>query len=206
MRDALAADIIRRAQSVPRLVVAIAGPPGSGKSTLAEDLRARLIGAGLSPAVVPMDGYHLDNSDLDRLGLRQRKGAPETFDGEGFVKLVAALRLNKVPVEVPVFDRAKDKVVKGESAIMPEHRIILVEGNYLLLNETPWNQLSGLFDMTVFINPGMENLKKRLIHRWLDNGHTQEEAKQRAMSNDVPNAQRVLNNSMAADIVIGAEA
>lgn len=205
MRETLAAEIIRRASSVTRLVVAIAGPPGSGKSTLADDLRARLNEAGLNSAVVPMDGFHLDNAVLDRLGLRHRKGAPETFDGEGFVRLVAALRQNRVPVDVPVFDRALDRVVEGDCAIMPEQRIILVEGNYLLLNEVPWNRLPAMFDMTVFVDPGMDILKDRLVRRWLDNGHTREAAEQRALSNDVPNAQRVLDNSMTADIVIGSD-
>lgn len=205
MRETLVAEIIRRAQLVTRLLVAIAGPPGSGKSTLADDLCARLNEAGMSSAVVPMDGFHLDNAVLDRLGLRHRKGAPETFDGEGFVRLVAALRQNRVPVEVPVFDRTQDRVIEGANKIMPEQRIVLVEGNYLLLNEVPWNRLPAMFDMTVFVDPGMDILKDRLVRRWIDNGHTPEAAEQRALSNDIPNAQRVMDDSVSADIVIGAD-
>ena len=206
MREALVAEIIRRAQSVARLVVAIAGPPGSGKSTLADEMCARLIRADIKTAVVPMDGFHLDNSILDRLGLRERKGAPETFDGEGFVKLVESLRGNHHAVDVPVFDRAQDRVIEGTNRIMPEHRIVLVEGNYLLLDEIPWNRLPEMFDMTVFVDPGMVVLKERLIRRWLDNNHTRAEAEKRALSNDIPNARRVLDNSAPADFVIGAGA
>lgn len=206
MREALVIEIIRRSKTVSRLLVAIAGPPGSGKSTLADVLCARLNAENASSVVLPMDGFHLDNTILDQLGLRHRKGAPETFDGDGFVNLVSTIKESRESVDVPVFDRARDRVVDGVSRITPDHRIILAEGNYLLLDENPWAQLLPLFDMTVFVNPGIDILTERLIRRWLDNGHTYDEAEKRALSNDIPNAQRVLDQSVAAEFQVGMTA
>ena len=194
--------IIERAKARDRFLVAITGPPGSGKSTSADALRALLVERGLKAKVVPMDGFHLDNTILDKLGLRHRKGAPDTFDAEGFVELVGALRHTDQPVRIPGFDREQDRVVEDQYFVEPEDQIILIEGNYLLLRSEPWNRLLEHFDLTIFLNPGIEILERRLIQRWLDHDHTHEEAVQRARSNDIPNAEYVLENSARADIDI----
>ena len=194
--------IIERAKARDRFLVAITGPPGSGKSTSADALRALLVERGLKAKVVPMDGFHLDNTILDKLGLRHRKGAPDTFDAEGFVELVGALRHTDQPERIPGFDREQDRVVEDQYIVEPEDQIILIEGNYLLLRSEPWNRLLEHFDLTIFLNPGIEILERRLIQRWLDHDHTHEEAVQRARSNDIPNAEYVLENSARADIDI----
>ncbi|MEM7463710.1 MAG: hypothetical protein AAF362_13640, partial [Pseudomonadota bacterium] len=135
------ADIIRgEAEGRDRLIVAIAGPPGSGKSTLAQKLHDAIEAnnpAGTS-VIVPMDGFHLDNETLDRLELRQRKGAPETFDAEGFLAMMREIKENKKTVPVPDFDRELDSTVDRGSKVDPENKIVLAEGNYLLLETEPW--------------------------------------------------------------------
>lgn len=183
-----------------RVLIAISGPPGAGKSTLAEEVCNQLINSGLSAKIIPMDGFHLDNNKLDEIGLREKKGAPDTFDAEGFVNLVKQLMDNKRAVSVPHFNRETDSVVENQDHVNMEDHILIVEGNYLLLETEPWSQLKNYFDLTISINPGIDTLRQRLIQRWINNGHTQEQAERRALSNDIPNAQTVLNNSSAPDI------
>ncbi len=200
-KEELAAQIIQIAHDKQRCIVAVAGPPASGKSTLAEAL-AQLIntrqGKTIS-AVVPMDGFHLDNATLDQRGLRQRKGAPETFDAAGFVALVSRLKTANKAVDIPLFDRTQDAVIPAAQTVSPSQQILLVEGNYLLLDSEPWSQLQGFFDFTIFINPGIDVLEQRLIQRWLNHGYDQASAKQRALSNDIPNARFVLEHSATAN-------
>ncbi|WEF22892.1 hypothetical protein [Paracoccus sp. S3-43] len=126
----------------------MAGAPGSGKSTLAEALVARLDDAVL----VPMDGFHLDDRVLSARGLLARKGAVETFDAEGFAVLVERLALRGTEVIFPVFDRSREIAVAGAGVVAPHHRIVVIEGNYLLLDAAPWNRLR--FDLTVWLDVG----------------------------------------------------
>ncbi len=124
-------------------VFGLAGPPGSGKSTVA----GRLAGA-LGAVVVPMDGFHLDNTELDRLRCRDVKGAPETFDADGFVRLVERLRHADGPVSAPSFDRIADRTIDGAITVDPDDRIVIVEGNYLLarpgaVGGAPWTCSTG---------------------------------------------------------------
>ena len=188
-----------------RLVVGIAGPPGSGKSTLARNVVDRLNAQERSPpmaALVPMDGFHLDNARLDALGLRAAKGAPETFDAEGFVALVRRLREARQDIRYPLFDRAADRTLPDAGLFRAGTPIAVVEGNYLLLSEDAWGDLAPLFDVTVMIAPPTEVLEKRLIQRWLDYGLPADEARRRAQGNDMTNARRVLDGSEAADLVL----
>lgn len=202
--DQLADHIIERAAGADRFIVAIAGPPASGKSTLAEELSHRIDARCDEPAsaVVAMDGFHLDNQVLDSRGLRHRKGAPETFDADGFVRMMHRISDNKEPVSVPGFDRKFDAVVEDVQLVGRNHRIVLVEGNYLLLSSKPWSDLLPLFDLTVFLNPGIAEINDRLVQRWIVHGHEPDGARQRAMSNDIPNAKHVLENSVEAELTI----
>ncbi|TKT82418.1 nucleoside triphosphate hydrolase [Aquamicrobium sp. LC103] len=196
----LAATLFRMASGRDRVVVAIAGPPGAGKSTFAEALLALL--PENSAAIVPMDGFHYDNAVLETRGLRARKGAPETFDFEGFRALLERLRKGGGEVAVPVFDRGSDLARAGGSIVGADTKYILVEGNYLLLDESPWYGLAPLFDYSVYLDVPRPELEKRLIQRWLDHDHTPEAARERAMSNDIPNAERVIARRRSVDIVI----
>ncbi len=196
----IAAMLLQARGDQHRFLVAIAGPPAAGKSTLAEALNNHLNGlTGLRSVVIPMDGFHLDNDLLDSLELRHRKGAPETFDLEGFAHLLQRLGRPDQPIYYPIFDRALDKAIAGKGVVHSDHQVILVEGNYLLLDEQPWSRLKTLFDHSIFIDTPMDVLKPRLIQRWLDHGYTLEDAEARAVSNDIPNARRVCYGSARAD-------
>ncbi len=196
----LAATLFRKAQGRGRLIVAIAGPPGAGKSSLAEALLP-LLPPG-SAAIVPMDGFHYDNAVLDSLGLRHRKGAPETFDFDGFRHVLERLRKADATVSVPFFDRAADLARAGALLVGPDVRFVIVEGNYLLLDESPWYGLAPLFDHTVFLDVARGELAHRLVRRWVDQGMDERAARERAFANDMPNAERVLAAQRHADTVI----
>lgn len=198
----LLAAIMARASGRDRLIVGIAGAPGSGKSTLAERLRERIEASGESVAVIPMDGFHFDDRVLTARGLLPRKGAPETFDVAGFRHLLMRLRVREAEVAIPVFDRSIEISRAGAAIVPAETRILLVEGNYLLLDETPWSGLAGAFDMTVWLDVPVDELERRLVQRWLDHGFATDMAREKALSNDIPNARRTAVHSRAADVTL----
>jgi pantothenate kinase len=196
----LAATIFKRAARSRRFVVALAGPPGAGKSTIAKALSG-LFAEG-SAVVVPMDGFHFDDIVLEARGLRARKGAPETFDFHGFEALLKRIRGNESEIAIPVFDRSIELSRAGAAIIDQDVKFILVEGNYLLLDEAPWDRLAPLFDFTVFVDASREELDRRLVQRWDGHGKTEAEARAWIESNDMPNIDRVLARRRKADLVI----
>ncbi len=193
--------ILDRAGDAARFIVGIGGPPGAGKSTLAETLRRDIAAKGISVAVVPMDGFHFDDRLLEERGLLPRKGAPETFDAAGFLHLLRRLRAREPDVAIPVFDRAIEIARAGAAIVPGETRILLVEGNYLLLDEQPWTALADVFDLTIKLEVPLDELERRLVQRWLDLGYAYSRARDKALSNDIPNARRVVSSSRAADMV-----
>jgi pantothenate kinase len=199
----LTSEILTRAARTKRLIVAIAGPPGAGKSTVSGQLcnaiNARDEGAAI---VVPMDGFHFDNAVLDRLSLRKRKGSPPTFDCAGFEVLLQRLREGTEDVAIALFDRRLDLARAGADIVKAGSRILLVEGNYLLLDQSPWNRLAPYFDLTVFLEVDRIELENRLVQRWTSLGHNVGAAQKRALSNDIPNAELVLERSKPADYVV----
>jgi pantothenate kinase len=197
MKAALDAIVAASSATDGRVLIAIAGPPGAGKSTLAAALADQVAGA----AVVPMDGFHLDNMVLEQRGLLARKGAPESFDAAGFLNMVTRLKRGE-EVVIPVFDRARDIAIAGARVIGPEQRVLLIEGNYLLLDRAPWNGLAGCWDLTIGIEVPLPELEARLVQRWRDHGLMQAAAVARAMGNDIPNAQLVVAGSVSADLMI----
>ncbi len=195
----LAQEITTRGAAADRFITAVAGPPGAGKSTLAAQI-ATAIGAGAR--VVPMDGFHYDNAVLDQLGLRGRKGAPETFDAAGFLHLMRRLRAGE-DAAIPVFDRNMDLARAAADLVTAADKYLIVEGNYLLLNDAPWCDLASLFDLSVYIDVPEAELDARLVDRWHHHGKTPTEARHWIDSNDLPNIRRVTEGSRRADIVIG---
>lgn len=194
-------DILQRIRAVPlrnrRRIVAIAGAPASGKSTLADELVDRIPQA----CVVPMDGFHRSNDDLERHGLLARKGAPETFDATAFVQFVRSMRTMS-DLTFPTFDRANDCVVPEGGYLSASVQTIIVEGNYLLLNDAPWDQLAQEWDLSLMIEVPLPVLQGRLVERWLRNGHDAVQALARAKQNDIPNAELVIANSRTAGLVV----
>ncbi|RUV31384.1 nucleoside triphosphate hydrolase [Mesorhizobium sp. M5C.F.Ca.IN.020.32.2.1] len=197
----LAATIFKRAGKARRFVVAIAGPPGAGKSTISARLH-ELLPEGTAE-IVPMDGFHYDNIVLEQRGLRARKGAPETFDFAGFETLLKRIRAAEPDIAIPVFDRSMELSRAGASIIAADTKFILVEGNYLLLDEEPWSRLAPLFDFSIFVDVSRAELERRLLERWHDHGRSDEDARAWIASNDMPNIDRVLAPRRPADLVIG---
>ncbi len=205
-REALPSEILARlAATDGRLIVAIAGPPGAGKSILSDYLCQVINKGSETPSiVVPMDGFHLDDAILDQRGLRSRKGAPPTFDCAGLMALLKRLRQAEEEVFIPVFDRSLELSRAAAAAVRPEHRILLVEGNYLLLDQEPWSQLAPLFDMTIYLDVSFAELERRLIDRWLGFGFNDAMAHARALGNDIPNAELVVAKSRHADFILAS--
>ncbi|RWE40130.1 MAG: nucleoside triphosphate hydrolase [Mesorhizobium sp.] len=197
----LAATIFKRAGKAKRFIVAIAGPPGAGKSTLSAGLHDLLPEGAVE--VVPMDGFHYDDVVLERRGLRARKGAPDTFDFGGFETLLKRIRAGEPDIAIPVFDRGMELSRAAAAIVDAETKFILVEGNYLLLDEEPWSRLAPLFDFSIFVDVPRNELERRLMERWHEHGRSEADARAWIASNDMPNIERVLARRRAADLVIG---
>ena len=194
--------MMRRAGNARRFLVGLAGPPAAGKSTLAEALREGLVARGESAEILPMDGFHMDDGILAARGLLQRKGAPETFDGRGFIDIVHALKRAEDEVLVPVFDRSRELAINAARAIPQQTRFILAEGNYLLFKDAPWDRLAGVFDFTIFVGPPYKVLEERLRQRWLGYALPEDQIHWKLYGNDLPNGKRILENSRPADLHI----
>ena len=184
-----------------RALIAIAGPPASGKSSLALATAAELTQRNHAVAVMPMDGFHLDNRLLERRGLLSRKGAPETFDFDGFMAAVCRVR-SEPSVILPDFDREREIAIAGSLEIRRETRLILVEGNYLLLGEEPWNRLADFWTFSVFLSVSTGTLEQRLKDRWHSYGLDSRTTNAKIHGNDLVNAERIMKSRVHADLVL----
>ncbi|NVK41927.1 MAG: nucleoside/nucleotide kinase family protein [Oceanospirillaceae bacterium] len=184
-----------------RTLVALAGAPASGKSTLAQALVEALNAAGHGAVLVPMDGFHLDNRLLETRGLLERKGAPETFDAAGFIHLIGRLS-QEAEIAIPLFDRDRDIAIAGAAMVGPAQRIAIVEGNYLLFDEAPWSRLSDFWDLSIRLDTAEDELERRLVQRWLEQGLDAQAASERARRNDLANAVRIRERRLPADLLI----
>lgn len=183
-----------------RHLVALVGAPGAGKSYIAESLgRVLLAQVPGSTEVLPMDGFHYDDILLRARGDLARKGAPHTFDVEGLrIMLQRVAADDGDSVAIPVFDRSLEIARAGARVINPEARLIIVEGNYLLLNQPDWSALADGFALTIFLQVPEETLESRLRQRWAHLSNDQRDAK--LNGNDLPNMRLVIQNSRPSDV------
>jgi pantothenate kinase len=200
--ESLVAHCAFLARRPARSLLAIVGPPGSGKSTLAAHITSTLTSQGLGSAVraAPMDGFHLSNAELTRLGRRERKGAIDTFDAAGYVALLRRLEARDEPVVyVPEFDRSLEEPIAGSIAIESPVSLIVCEGNYLLVDDEPWGALAGRFDLTCYCDVPDEIRLPRLIERHHQFGKTLDAAQAWATGSDQRNADIVAATRLRAD-------
>jgi pantothenate kinase len=160
-------------------------------------------GAGVA-VVAPLDGFHLSNETLDRLGLRSVKGAPQTFDGEGFVGFLRRVRgAHARTVLWPDFDRSSEETVAGAIPIGPDARLVITEGNYLLLDQPWWREVRGLLDEVWYVDAPRDLLRRRLVERQLAGGRAEANAVRHVDQSDLPNAELVARTRQLADRIIG---
>ena len=181
-----------------RYFIALSGPPASGKSTISEKLVKDLTLKGHNSSILQMDGFHYDDQILKQKSLLLKKGAPETFDVMGFLNFLFRLQ-NENEVAIPIFDRSLELSRSSAVIISKETRVVIVEGNYILLKTHPWRELHKFFNSTIMINTKHEILEKRLIERWRSFNIPEEEIKQKVFENDLPNGMNVYKNSILAD-------
>lgn len=186
-----------------RHILAIAGAPGSGKSTTVDRLaRAFDLTHPGQVAILPMDGYHFDDAVLRQASRLPWKGAPDTFDVGGLASTLSRLVAGTDTVAVPVFDRALE-ISRGSARLIgPEVRLILCEGNYLLLDRDPWYDLAPFFDQTLMIDVPENELKQRLTARWQGYRLSPADIRDKLEANDLPNGRTVRSASRPADLVL----
>ena len=197
------ADAIDRAGDLAkcgRTMLGLVGCPGSGKSTLSAAITAGVA----SSVVVPMDGFHMSNDDLVRLGRRDRKGAPDTFDVDAYVALLERVRRWDAAqvVTAPRYDRAASAPVPDAIAVEPEVALVITEGNYLLLEYEPWNAVRPLLDEVWFVDVDEAVRVPRLIARHIEFGKTPDEAVEWVARSDEANAVVVAATRNRADAVV----
>ncbi|MFE2875819.1 nucleoside/nucleotide kinase family protein [Streptomyces roseus] len=189
------------AASGGRRILGIAGPPGAGKSTLAARL-AQALGPERA-AVVPMDGFHLAQAELERLGRADRKGAPDTFDAAGYAALLARLRAPAPgTVYAPAFDRSLEEPVAGSIPVGPDVRLVITEGNYLLHEAGEWAALRALLDEVWFLAPDDALRVRRLVERHVRHGKAPARAEEWVARSDEANARLVAAGRNRADLVV----
>lgn len=188
-----------------RVMLGIIGIPGSGKSTLAARLTKRInefLNQDIA-IVVPMDGFHLHNTILSERGLLPVKGKPETFDAAGFVARIKQIAAdNQEKIYCPAYDRKLHNPVDNSILVKSHHRIILVEGNYLLLDTAPWSELINFFTETWFVDIPLSTAKERLTKRHTKSGRSHEEAVTKIASTDMPNAELIIKTQQKASRII----
>jgi pantothenate kinase len=184
-----------------RKMIAVVGAPGAGKSTISAPLMAGLAKAGARAAVIPMDGYHLDDRILGPRGDLPRKGAPHTYDVGGFRAMIDRVARGE-GVYIPVFDRSREIAIAGAEEIGADIDTVVVEGNYLLLQDGDWAGIKDRWDISLFLDVPEEVLERRLMARWRDLGMSEDQARAKVAGNDLINMRTVLDRSAAADITV----
>lgn len=183
-----------------RVLLGVTGPPGAGKSTLAAEI-ARALGPDVV-AVVPMDGFHLADGLLHALGRHERKGAPDTFDAEGYADLLDRLRDRTRESFAPLFDRDRELAEVGALRVAAGIPLVVTEGNYLLLADGPWRQVAGLLDECWYVEVDDDVRRRRLMTRHEAHGRPPAEARTRTLGSDEANALYVERTRGTADALV----
>jgi len=201
-------ETLSKATDKDRYFLGITGCPASGKSMLAESLSDEInfrTGDDLT-AVVPMDGFHLPNSILKERRLTEVKGTPDTFDADSFVKLIN--RLHEFPdqsIMCPAYDRKIHDPVENSITIKPCNMLIIVEGNYLLLNVSPWNIIRTKMNEVWYIDTPLKTVKERLLHRHIAGRASKDEAERKVASVDLPNTELVKKTLLFTDKIVNLD-
>lgn len=189
-----------------RVIIGIAGAPGSGKSTVASWLAAAVTAEGLPAAWVPMDGFHLADAALDRLGRRHRKGAIDTFDGHGYVALLRRLHDEREgTVYAPAFERDLEQPIANSIPVPPETRVVVTEGNYLLADEEPWPLVRRELTEVWYVETEDALRRDRLVARHIRFGKDPASATAWVDQVDEPNAELIAACANRADLLVDLE-
>lgn len=199
--NAVIARVLETPARETRKMIAVVGAPGAGKSTISAPLMAGLAEAGARAAVIPMDGYHLDDRILGPRGDLPRKGAPHTYDVGGFQAMIDRVARGET-VYIPVFDRSREIAIAGAEEIGADIDTVVVEGNYLLLQDGDWAGIKDRWDISLFLDVPEEVLERRLMARWRDLGMSEDQARSKVAGNDLINMRTVLDRSAPADITV----
>ena len=194
-------EIVSQRSQTDRLVIGLVGCPGSGKSTLAEKLNSEL---GARAQILPMDGFHLAQSVLEALGLSNKKGTPQTFDASGFISLLRRVshQSGNEIIYSPKFDRTLEEPIACALPISPSTEIVIVEGNYLLLDDPAWAEARKFIHMSVFLEVDEPLRLERLHARHVEFGKSPEFASSWMQAVDIPNASLIQASQQNADYVV----
>jgi pantothenate kinase len=203
-------ELSAKASSLPsggRYMLGLVGYPGAGKSTtanyLVEGINLAQNGDGEIAVVLPMDGFHRYNAQLKEMNLFHLKGVPDSFDGQSFVSLLRRVRQERTQtIGCPCFDRALEEPTEDAIKIKPSHKLVVVEGNYLLLDRPPWDKVRENLDEVWFVDCDKVEMKNRLKIRHALGGRDPEAARIKMESTDLPNAELIETTRKWADRVI----
>jgi pantothenate kinase len=187
------------ADSGQRRVLGIAGPPAAGKGVVTDRVLEALGGAAVQ---VPMDGFHLAEAELHRLGRHERKGAPDTFDAAGYVALLRRIRAAEETVYAPEFHREVEESYAGSIAVPPDVPLVITEGNYLLLDQGPFAAVRDLLDEAWFLVPDDRARVERLVRRHVRHGRSPEAAREWVQRSDERNAELIARTRPRADVLV----
>nr|WP_246473016.1 hypothetical protein [Pelagibacterium limicola] len=189
-----------------RAVIGLVGGPGSGKSTITARLIDTLNASGIPTAAIPMDGFHMRHAKLEALGLTAQKGAPQTFEAQAFAEFLTHAKTATQAISGPIYTRDIEDVTDNGYTIAPETQVLIVEGNYLLLDTPPWHHVRPLLDMAVYLDIPRETVRARLLTRHAEHGlFSPDHIVRHVEQVDLPNYDLVSDTGRHADLVISIQ-